>query len=283
MDEDELRAALRTTMTLTPPPPMESGAALAAGHRAVRRRAAWAGASLTAVLVVATSVAAAVAPHPTGGPVTAASPRGVPAAPTSTGVPGTAATGVPGTATPGEGPPQHGAIARSGPRYQQGVRLLQRVSHAVPSGWTQPAGVTGSGLPLRQHEAQSDGPGWSYFASAAVSRGGATGRLLAEVHTPGNGRPALDPCSLAGTFWYMHGDCQVVTVGPAKVGVVVHAFGDERIDQWAAYRWPDGTVVYAAQSRHAVNGDSNLAPLTELPLTVPQLAALAADPELRPS
>ena len=54
---------------------------------------------------------------------------------------------------------------------------------------------------------------------------------------------------------------------------------DNRIDQWAAYRYPDGTVVYVAQSRSAVNGDSNLQPLTTLPLTVPQLAALAVNPK----
>jgi hypothetical protein len=64
-----------------------------------------------------------------------------------------------------------------------------------------------------------------------------------------------------------------------KVGVVVKPAGDDRIDQWAAYRHADGTVVYAAQSRHATFGGSDLRPLTELPLTVQQLAALAADPK----
>ena len=55
---------------------------------------------------------------------------------------------------------------------------------------------------------------------------------------------------------------------------------DDRIDQWAAYRYPDGTVVYTAQSRTGVNGPSSLKPLATLPLTVQQLAAMAVDPKL---
>ena len=72
MDEDELRASLRATMTMTPPPPMATAKALAAGNKAVRRRAAWAGAGLTAVLVAATSVGAAVGLHPQNTNMTAA-------------------------------------------------------------------------------------------------------------------------------------------------------------------------------------------------------------------
>jgi hypothetical protein len=98
---------------------------------------------------------------------------------------------------------------------------------------------------------------------------------VAEVHTKDNGLPP-EPCALAGQFWGMGGTCEVVTVGTAKVGVV-KAGGDSRIDQWAAYRYADGVVVYVAQSRTASNGDQNPAPLTDLPLTEQQLAALATD------
>jgi len=75
----------------------------------------------------------------------------------------------------------------------------------------------------------------------------------------------------------VQGECQVVTVGTSEVGVVVKPGDDDRIDQRAAYRWPDGTVVYTGQSRHAVNGPSELAPLSGLLLTVQQLAAAAVD------
>lgn len=279
MDEDELRANLRATMTMTPPPPMASAAALAAGHRAVRRRAAWAGAGLTAVLVAATTVAAAVGLHRYDQPMTAAAGPGAGV----TTMPSPVDT-KPSWPLDGNGQPQEDATARSGVHYQQGVKLLSRVTQSVPAGWTLPTGKTDSGLPLQEHQAQVEGDNsgdtWSYFASAAVAKGGETGRLLAEVHTPGNGLPASDPCALARTFWSMRGDCQVVTAGSAKVGVVVKS-DDDRIDQWAACRSSDGTVVYVAQSRTPVNGDSNLKPLTKLPLTVPQLATLAADPKWR--
>jgi hypothetical protein len=270
VNEDELRAAFRTTMTRKTPPPMESAAALAAGHKAVRLRAAWAGAGLIGVLVVATSVGAAMGLHPQNQPMNVAALPSVAPQPSDT---------KPSWPLDGDGQPQEDATARSGAHYQQGVKLFKLVTHSVPAGWTLPTGKTESGLPLQEHQAQVDGKGWNYFASAAVTKDGRTGRLLAEVHTPGNPVPAGGPCALARTFWSMNGDCQVVTVGSAKVGVVVNPIGDNRIDQWAAYRYSDGTVVYTAQSRNAVNDQSNLKPLTTLPLTVQQLAALAVDPK----
>jgi hypothetical protein len=101
-----------------------------------------------------------------------------------------------------------------------------------------------------------------------------TGQLLAEVHTTNNGLPQ-EPCALAKTFWGMKGDCEVVTVGKAKVGVVNGT--EDRIEQWAAYRHPDGVVVFVAQSRNANNGESTLKPLKDLPLPESELAALATD------
>jgi hypothetical protein len=56
--------------------------------------------------------------------------------------------------------------------------------------------------------------------------------------------------------------------------VVVQPAGDDRFDQWAAYRHPDGVVVFVAQS--AKFGDDQPG-LTELPFSVQQLAALACD------
>ena len=40
-------------------------------------------------------------------------------------------------------------------------------------------------------------------------------------------------------------------------------------------RWPASSGI--AQSRMATNGDAELPPLAELPLSVPELAALATD------
>ena len=90
---------------------------------------------------------------------------------------------------------------------------------------------------------------------------------------------STDPCALAQTFWGMRGHCIVDQVGPAKVGLVTAPVADDRIDQWAAYRHPDGTVVFVAQSRQAVNVPSSLPPLTTLPLTPHQLAIQAVNPK----
>lgn len=118
--------------------------------------------------------------------------------------------------------------------------------------------TTGSardGIPLQDHQAAVEDKAWGYLASVAVRRHDRTGRLLAEVHTVGNGLPS-SPCRLARAFWMMGGECQVVTTGGTEVGV----------------------VVYVAQSRNATNAESEFRPLTELPLTVRELAALAVQP-----
>jgi hypothetical protein len=130
--------------------------------------------------------------------------------------------------------------------------------------------------PLRDHQASIDGKSWSYLAYAAVAKDGGTGRLMVEVHTKGNGLPS-DPCALATAFWDMGGQCQVRRVGSAKVGVVVKPGRDKRLDQWAAYRYPDGIVVYVAQSKNPANTETSRPPLKSLPLSVAKLAALATD------
>jgi hypothetical protein len=287
VDDEDLRAAMRATMTITPPPPMASATTLAAGHSAVRRRTAGMGAGLIGVLVAATTVAAGVGLHG-GGHVpwtTAAAPASATprhtANPEPTGSPGGAWT-KPSWPLGGNGKPQEDATARSGQRYQQGVKLLTALTGSTPPGWSRPTGKTDSGLPLQDHQAQVEGDlsgkTWSYLASIAVRKGDRTGRLLAEVHTPGNGLPT-DPCALAQTFWGMRGYCIVDKVGSAKVGLVTQPVNDDRIDQWAAYRYPDGTVVFVAQSRQAANAPSSLRPLTTLPLTPHQLAAQTLDPK----
>lgn len=114
---------------------------------------------------------------------------------------------------------------------------------------------------------------WSWMTSVAVAQGQEIGHLIVEVHAAGNQLPT-EPCALARQFWGMRGECQVETVGAAKVGVVTKPADDNRLDQWAAYRHPDGVVVYVAQGAKL---DENRPALEKLPFTVPQLAALAVD------
>ena len=277
MNENELREAMRVTMTASrTPPPMDTAGAVAAGRRAVHRRRAWTGAGATATLVVAVLAAG---PLIAGGNPDAPGPAqagGPPAATPTASAPPPIPDPKPSWPLDGDGTPQQDATARSGDRYEQGRKLLAELLEVVPAGWSKPIGEAPDGLPLRNHQAaveQDDS--WGYLASAAVSDGEGTGRLLAEVHTTGNGLPT-DPCELAATFWGLGGDCEVTTAGDARVGVASATGQDRRIDQWAAYRHPDGIVVFVAQAR-AVTEEPGLSPLKKLPLTSKKLATLATD------
>ncbi|MEV4702460.1 hypothetical protein [Actinoplanes sp. NPDC049316] len=281
MNGNDLREALRATMTATrTPPPMESAAAVASGRRAVRRRT-WTGAGATAALVAAVLVAGPlIAGDRSGDPVQAGAPP-QPTPPASTPGVTTTPSGAetkPSWPLDGDGQPQEDATARSGERYEKGRQLLDELLNVVPEGYTKPEGTARDGIPLREHQAAVEAhDSWGYLASTAVSDGKGTGRLLAEVHTPGNGL-STEPCKLAAEFWGLGGDCHVVRVGGARVGVASASGSDQRIDQWAAYRHPDGIVVYVAQSRTATNDDPGLAPLKKLPLNATDLAALTVDP-----
>ncbi|WP_306210323.1 hypothetical protein [Actinoplanes sp. RD1] len=269
MDENELRRALHTTMT-TAPPPMDSAPVLAAGRRAVRRRAAATGFAAAAVVGV-TTVAAAAALQAPAAPVAGPAPAPPSAVPTPTAV-----DTKPSWPLDGDGHPQQDATARSGPRYEQGATLLEQLLAVVPGGWTTPEGTTAE-VPAQYHQAQvggdNSGSTWEYMAYAAVSKGGRTGELLAEVHTTGNGLPA-DLCATGRAFWMLGGTCRLVTAGGSKVAVVDGPAGRQP-DQWAAYRHPDGTVVYVAQSRRPSSGTSTAPALQQLPLSPQALAALA--------
>ena len=281
MNENDLREAMRTTMTATrTPPPMDSTAAVRAGRRAMHRRNAWTGATATAGLVVAVLTAGPLIAGNGNPEAPGPGQAGGPPAPTASAPPTTPrpeAETKPSWPIDGDGQPQEDATARSGERYEKGRKLLAEVLKVVPEGYTKPTGESPDGVPLRSHQAAVESnDSWGYLASAAVSDGEGTGRLLAEVHTRGNGLTS-DPCELAAAFWGMGGSCKVVTVGEARVGVSSNTSTDDRIDQWAAYRHPDGIVVYIAQSRSATNTEPGPAPLKKLPLTTGELAALAVD------
>ncbi|MGC1210995.1 MAG: hypothetical protein WA890_06980 [Micromonospora sp.] len=275
MNGEELREALRTEMaTITPPPPLNTAAALGAGRRAlIRRRTALACAGSAAVVLAVTGVAAVSVPDAGGFSPAGPNPQAIPH-PTGKG------TAEPWPTGP-DGRPQEDRTARAGSRYDQGVRLLDEMVSVVPAGYVapeNPANQPADQMPMRDHQAQFEDKVngvdvWSYTSWAAVAHGERMGRLLVEVHTAGGQLPT-EPCALARQFWGMQGDCQVVTVGTAKVGVVIRPTDDRRFDQWAAYRHPDGVVTFVAQ---AAQLDADRPALTKLPFSVPQLASLAVD------
>jgi len=279
MSEETFREALRAvTAASPPPPPMSSSVALAHARRArLRRWGGWlaAGSALTvAIAAVGTAViTGAIGPGSAQGLVPGALPSSI-----ATGPGGDTDTQEPWPTGP-DGQPQQDRTATGGPRFDQGVALLDATLAAVPDGFTVPTGSSPGGIPHRWHQAQFDErvggvEVWTYSVSIALARDGGLGQLTTEVVTAANRLPT-QPCALAPTFWGMGGPCQTLTVNGVQVGVVTKT-GD-RYEQWAGYRHPDGVVVYAAQS---LTTQEESSPLAALPFTAEQLATLAASAPL---
>lgn len=278
MDENEFQDLMRDTMNQADtPPPMDPARAVRLGHRSlVWRRAAWSSAGIGALAVLLLAGMSLGRP----GPPAPSHPGAAPPASSASPAPRPSTrSGTPWPTGPG-GTPQQDATARSGARYEAGVALMNTLIGALPAGYTVPAHPTSTDpTASRYNQAQflyrsSGAEVWEYEADVEVTRDGHAGRVLAVVTTPHNTLPR-QPCALAPTLWRMGGACQQVTVGTTPVGVVVHPSRDADFDQWAAYRFPDGVVVYLAQTVHTHSGQP---PLTVQPYTVTQLATLATDP-----
>jgi hypothetical protein len=281
MNEDELRSALRTTMTVTlPPPPMNAADALSRGRRAqVRQRAAWIGSGGAAALAIFAVAITATAGRGSGllpgGPPPSPMPTVAGQGPTDTGTKEVWPTGP-------DGSPQEDRTARAGAQYEKGKKLLNDLVGAVPAGFTVPDGPDD-----RYHQAQFEDKVrgkdiWSFMATAPVTKAGRTGHVAVEVHAAGNGLTTPTGCALTTQFWGMGGHCELVSVNGVQIGVVDRPGSDDRFDQWAAYRYPDGTVVFVAQGKVSQSMSTSPAatePLTDLPYTVDQLAALSMRPE----
>lgn len=298
MNEAELRDGLREVIAKTSQrSPMDVATMLDVARQARgRRRAIWAGIGAVAGVVLIT-VGATVA---LSGGWRTSEPAG-PADPTTLVTSTAAASATPtqtpeGTALPEDtetvwptgpdGKPQQDRTAYAGPRFEEGARLLDRLVTLVPPGYTPggnsatpgPSGAPGQDTPpARYHQAQfaervNGVEVWEYMATLEISQGSGTGRLLAEVHTPGNSLPT-EPCALTQSLWRMGGQCQVLTAGGQPVGVVVAPTGDSRFDQWAGFRQDDGTAVFIGQAK-IVFGFGNRPGLATLPFTSQQLAEL---------
>nr|WP_221382888.1 hypothetical protein [Actinoplanes polyasparticus] len=238
MHEDDLRNALRTTMTIDQPPPMTSADIIRSGKRAVRRRTAIASAAAIAAIAVAAPTAYAL----------------------------------------NQGPPNIGTagmldpVAHAGPHYEQGVKLLDLVLEDVPAGFTAAGNGLPDGTPTRGHRATAEGDpvgtSWRYTAHTMITdKNGKTGSFLVEVRTPGNGLDG-DLCTVARAFGSPDDTCRRVYAGDFETAVVTSKTVPRAMDQWAASRYYDGTIVFAAQSRGK---------LPNLPMSAQELGARAAD------
>ncbi|GGS21559.1 hypothetical protein [Actinokineospora fastidiosa] len=292
MDEHDLRHAFNQAMADTPPS-MDTDAALARAQSAYRRRrtAMMGGGAAAAVAVIAAGAIALTGAAPGGAAPGQAAPAVQPTAaaqsttavqPTDAGASttiATPATGVPPSTRPSWPNGQTDRTASRGPQHARGVELLDLITAALPEGLESPelewASPEYSG-DTRYHQAQyadtiNGVEIWEYMATMPVGRDGRYGKLLIEVHTPGNADPT-EPCALTTNLWGMGGDCTVVTVEGKQVGLVRKPSADGRFDQWAAYRHPDGTTVAIAQAKR-FDGVTEPA-MTELPLTTDQLLTL---------
>jgi hypothetical protein len=285
MDENELRAALKKTITLHPePPPMESRTAIAVARRTQTRRNLLAGIG-SAAAILGITLAVIPGQGQTGGSGTgmqvAAEPSGA-VQPFPAETPSWADSGPPSDeATKPSWPAENSgdATADSGRHYQNGKKLLTSVLAEVPDGYTAKTGNTTDGIPFRSHQATIEGEFWRYMADVAIGKGDGVGQFIVEVSEPGNGLPT-DACAVAKQFWSRGGNCTPVTVGNLEVGVIHEGDGTA----WAGYRHSDGTVVYVMQSTsptYADPGRNGLKPLDELPLTDAELAALATEASFR--
>ncbi|TDO49008.1 hypothetical protein EV651_122133 [Kribbella sp. VKM Ac-2571] len=293
MNEEDLNEALHDVIVRSSPPPsMDPAHALEQARRVrKRRRATWAALAVVPLVVGVTAGPALVANfngHRSVGQMVAGGPGTPSASPPSASAPPPVSTVAPTTApkTRKTGDPwpegQVDRTASTGPRADRAVKLMNDLTSSLPPGFTSPDLKYPGGDPMRWPQTQyasSDGEPdyWEYSASIPVQKDNRVGKLLVMSTTP-NGKPATDPCTLAKKFWGGTGTCAVVDVGGKKVGVLTTK-GNDSYDQWAAYRYDDGTVVYFAQAKKSDR--TGRSPLTQPVFTGRQLAELAISPKFK--
>jgi hypothetical protein len=286
MSEQDFRDALRKTMdAVSPPPQMSDATVLAAAHRdRRRRRTLWASLG-TAVVVAAIAVGVVlVAPSKSdgdgvrvGGPQPTstkdvATPETTSSASEETGPGGSSETFPSGMTD---------RTAKSGPHYERGAALTAALDDVLANtGYGTPGDLENVGQlsgPLKRNQANYDGKvdgaeKWSYTAVTPATKGNGTGEMMTEVTTMSGQETG---CALP-KMWGLEGQCREITVDGKKVAFVdADQARRDHIDQFAAYRHDDGTLVYVTQSVDYAFSD--LPPLAALPFTPEQLAAMAVD------
>ncbi|MGW6281297.1 hypothetical protein [Kribbella sp. NPDC055071] len=286
MNEEDLNEALHDVMVRSSPPPsMDPARALDQARRARKRRTVTLSVAAVVPLMVGVAAASAVVANYSGdrssGPMVAGSTGTT--RPGSTAPPkATTPTAAPTTRKSGDPWPegQVDRTATTGPRVDRAVTLLHDLTASLPAGFTAPNLKFPDGRPMNWPEAQyasADGEPdyWAYLASIPVQKDNGVGQLRVQSTTPDR-KKATTPCKLALRFG--NGTCTVVNAGGQKVGVVT---AKERVgyDQWAAYRYDDGTVVYLAQVKKS---DSSGRPaLTQPVFTTQQLAEAVLSPKFK--
>ena len=276
MNEENLREAMHDVIVRsTPPTSMDPAHALDRARQAGRRRrAAQTGAAVVTLMV-------GLGAGPTL--VTSLGER-------SAGdmVAGGGSTIAP-TTTRKSGDPwpegQTDRTASTGPRADRAAELLDDLGALLPPGFDSVDMTDAAGRPVRWSQAQyasADGEPdyWEYSALIPVMKDNHAGRLMVLSTTP-SGKPPVAPCTLAKRFpsTTAPGTCTTITVNGATVAVITTTTRSTW-DQWAAFRHPDGTITYVAQTKQT---PKSLYPsLTHQVFTPQELAALATSRILTP-
>jgi hypothetical protein len=275
MDERELRTAMNQAVAVAPPP-MSDEPVLAAGRRALtRRRAVWASTGSAAVVALMAVGVVVLAPSQNDGD------GGEVRVGTQSPSQKTVQSSVPTVVT-----------VTAGPEYDRGVALAAALDELAPAGYGTPDDLTGVGdfadRPLKTHKVMSLGTVGgaevlNYAAGTPLSLGDRLGELVVTAYSP-NGESAGEGCALTPVAWDSEAaTCVDVVVGGKKVAVADVVYPPEygiQPGQWAGYRHPDGTVVFVEQL--AKMPRSGRPALPGMPMTAEQLAAMAADPRLKP-
>lgn len=188
-----------------------------------------------------------------------------------------------------DGLPLVDGVATSGPRYEQGARLLAELIAVVPAGFTVPAtdsvpsgpGPAGQAPPsdaerfARTHQTRwlQKNAGidvWDSSASLAVSAGPNTGMLFAMLVTPGG--PSMDKAACTYLDAEPAGGCEYVDVGGREVMLIT--FTDTPNMQRAVYTHADGTMVSIGQVQDGAGDGKNALP--QPVFSTRQLTELAA-------
>ncbi|GAA3113768.1 hypothetical protein JOF29_003649 [Kribbella aluminosa] len=292
MNEEDLNEALHDVMVRSSPPPsMDPAHALDQARRARKRRTTVLAGAAAVTLVVGIGAGSVLVANYAGsrpaGQMVAGGPSTTQSGPTTQPVatPRPASTLVPPTTRKSGDPWPEGQVDRTataGPRAVRAVTLMRDLTSAVPPGFSSPDLKYPDGSSMRWPQAQyasSDGEQdyWEYQAAIPVQQNDRVGRLLVQSTTP-DGKPATTPCTMAQKFWGGTGTCAVMDVGGKKVGVLT-TNGRGSYDQWAAYRYDDGTVVILAQAK--MGAGPGRSPLTQPVFTPRQLAELVTSPKFK--
>jgi hypothetical protein len=272
----------------------DAGAPEPAGRGRMPRPLTIAAVAVAVVLIV---VGAAVVRSRDGGKPGGGTPGAQPSSqlveqPSDVGEPADPRTRFPNPDMPlgPDGLPLVDGLVTSGPRYEQGARLLAALIAVVPPGFTVPATDSVPLGPDPAGQARSSDADrfarthrttwlekaagmdvWVSTASLAVSAGPDTGMLVALLITPG--APTMDKAICTQLGAEPRGSCQLVDVGGREV--ILLTVTDKRLSmQRAVSTHPDGTMVSIMQVLDSVGDGKNALP--QPVFSTQQLVELAA-------